>query len=100
MKASWQPQNYDQAWERMVASGKDPDAVAAERGFETMESGELATTVDQLIAAHPDEWQQFVDGDEKKRGKLVGFFVGHVMRATQGQADGKVVTALLNAKRG
>lgn len=29
MKVSWQPQNYDQAWERMAASGKDPHGEVA-----------------------------------------------------------------------
>ncbi len=49
----------------------------------------------------PEEWEQFRAGDDKVRGKLTGFFVGQVMRATKGQADGKVVTALLRrASRG
>ncbi len=80
----------------MVASGGSPAAIAAERGFEAMESGELEGLVDGLIAEHPDEWQRFCDGD----GKITGFFVGKVMKATQGKADGKAVTALLNARKG
>jgi aspartyl-tRNA(Asn)/glutamyl-tRNA(Gln) amidotransferase subunit B len=39
-----------------------------------------------------------VDGDDKARGKLTGFFVGQVMKATRGQADGKAVTALLRER--
>ena len=30
----------------------------------------------------------------------MGFFVGQVMKATKGQADGKVVTSILNARKG
>ncbi|MEO7428021.1 MAG: hypothetical protein ABIY48_01440 [Acidimicrobiales bacterium] len=52
------------------------------------------------MAAHPDEWEQFRAGDDKARGKLTGFFMGKVMQASKGQADGKVATALLRAKAG
>ena len=58
----------------------------------------LAAVVDEVIAAHPDEWERFVEGDDKARGKLTGFFVGQVMKATKGQADGKAVTALLRQR--
>ncbi len=83
----------------MVESGRGPAEIAAERGFEAMESGELEATVDELIAAHPDEWADYVSGDEKRRGKLSGFFVGKAMKSTQGQADGKAVKALLEQRR-
>jgi aspartyl-tRNA(Asn)/glutamyl-tRNA(Gln) amidotransferase subunit B len=79
----------------MVASGKAPDAIAAERGFEAMDSSELEGIVDGIIAENPDDWAAFCGGDEKKRGKLQGFFVGKVMKATKGQADGKAVNQIL-----
>ena len=47
--------------------------------------------VDVVIAGHAAEWEQFCGGDPKVRGKLTGFFVGQVMKATKGQADGKTV---------
>lgn len=80
----------------MVDSGAAPDAIAAAHGFEAMDSDELSSTLDGIIADHPDEWQRFCDGD----AKLTGFFVGQVMKATKGQADGKVVSALLNSRKG
>ena len=83
-----------------VASGRTPAEIAAELGFEAMDTGALEAVVDQVIAEHPDDWQQFVDGDDKARGKLTGFFVGLIMKATKGQADGKAVTALLRQKAG
>ena len=79
----------------LVESGGDPAAIAAEKGFEAMDSTELEGLVDQLIADHPAEWQRFCEGD----GKITGFFVGKVMKATQGKADGKAVTALLNSRK-
>ncbi len=83
-----------------VASGRPPAEIAAELGFEAMDTGALEAVVDQVIAEHPDDWTQFVEGDDKARGKLTGFFVGLIMKATRGQADGKAVTALLRQKAG
>ena len=83
-----------------VASGRPPAEIAAELGFEAMDTGALEAVVDQVIAEHPDDWTQFVEGDDKARGKLTGFFVGLIMKATKGQADGKAVTALLRQKAG
>ncbi len=84
----------------MVGSPDSPEAIAAAHGFEAMDSSALEGTVDEVIAAHPKEWDEFRTGDDKAKGKLTGFFVGQVMRATQGQADGKAVTALLRTRAG
>lgn len=83
----------------MVTSGRAPDVIAAELGFEAMDSSELEGIVDGLIAESPEEWADFCTGDDKKRGKLQGFFTGKIMKATKGQADGKAVAALLESRR-
>jgi len=84
----------------LVAAGgdADPAALAEARGFAAMEADDLAGVVDGVLAAFPVEWQRFVEGDAKARGKLTGHFVGQVMKATSGKADGKAVTALLNQR--
>jgi aspartyl-tRNA(Asn)/glutamyl-tRNA(Gln) amidotransferase subunit B len=82
----------------MVVSGDDPAAIAKAKGFEAMGADALTSAVDQVIAGHPDEWARYVEGDDKARGKLTGWFVGQVMAATKGQADGKAVTALLRER--
>ena len=82
----------------MLGSAETPEAIAAAHGYEAMDSGALEGTVADVIEAHPVEWEQFRTGDDKARGKLTGFFVGQVMRATNGQADGKAVTALLRSR--
>ncbi|CAN5746205.1 Asp-tRNA(Asn)/Glu-tRNA(Gln) amidotransferase subunit GatB [soil metagenome] len=80
----------------------DPSATAAgvaeAKGFEAMDTGALESAVDAVIAANPGEWEQYRAGDPKVRGKLTGFFIGQVMKATKGQADGKAATALLTQK--
>jgi aspartyl-tRNA(Asn)/glutamyl-tRNA(Gln) amidotransferase subunit B len=75
----------------LLERGGDPAAIARELGFEAMDQGALAAVVDDLIAAHPDEFERLKGGDQK----VMGFFVGQAMKETQGKADGKVVTALL-----
>jgi aspartyl-tRNA(Asn)/glutamyl-tRNA(Gln) amidotransferase subunit B len=81
----------------LVAGGGqgDPAAIAAARGYEAMGDDALATAVDALIAANPDEWARFCGDDEKARKKMQGFFTGQVMKATGGQADGGAVVRLL-----
>ncbi|MGK2929570.1 MAG: Asp-tRNA(Asn)/Glu-tRNA(Gln) amidotransferase subunit GatB, partial [Acidimicrobiales bacterium] len=80
----------------MATTGKSPADIAAAHGFEAVDTSELETLVDRLIADNPDEWERFVGGE----GKMQGFFVGQVMKETQGQADGKVVNQLLVQRKG
>ena len=82
----------------LVAAGGEPTDIANRHGFEAMETSEVETIVDQVIAANPDEWTEFLEGDEKERKKKSGFFVGQVMKATGGQADGRVVNEVLEAR--
>jgi aspartyl-tRNA(Asn)/glutamyl-tRNA(Gln) amidotransferase subunit B len=84
----------------VVATGEAPATIAERHGFEAMDTGALEGLVDEIIAAHPDEWEQFRTGDDKARGKLTGFFMGKVMQASKGQADGKAATAVLRTKAG
>lgn len=82
----------------MVDSGREPAAIAADHGFEAMAGDELAVLLDEIIASKPEEWKRFCEGDDKARGKLQGAFVGPVMKATKGQADGKLVNQLLQQR--
>jgi aspartyl-tRNA(Asn)/glutamyl-tRNA(Gln) amidotransferase subunit B len=63
-----------------------------------MDTSELDATLDGIIAANADVWAELVAGDDKARKKKSGFFVGLVMQATKGQADGKAVNKLLAQK--
>jgi aspartyl-tRNA(Asn)/glutamyl-tRNA(Gln) amidotransferase subunit B len=76
--------------------GGDPTALAREMGFEALGSDTLGAVLDEIIAAHPDEWARYVEGDDK----LTGFFTGAVMKATAGKANGKEVAAELRRRRG
>ena len=79
----------------LLQSGGRPEEIAQRLGFEALGSGDLDTVLDKVIAAHPGEWERFLQGDEK-----VGQFLsGQVMRETKGRANGKTVAAALEARR-
>jgi aspartyl-tRNA(Asn)/glutamyl-tRNA(Gln) amidotransferase subunit B len=79
----------------VTAAGSDPRELAREMGFEALGADTLATVVADVVAAHPDEWARYVEGDDK----LTGFFVGAVMTATSSQANGREVAAELRRLR-
>jgi aspartyl-tRNA(Asn)/glutamyl-tRNA(Gln) amidotransferase subunit B len=81
----------DMLAQSLEGKGTDPEAIAKSKGFEALDESALQTTVDEIVAAHPDELQRMKDGDQK----LMGFFTGKVMAATKGKADGKIVAAML-----
>jgi aspartyl-tRNA(Asn)/glutamyl-tRNA(Gln) amidotransferase subunit B len=58
------------------------------------DTSELEPIVDQVLADNPDNVAAYRGGKEG----LLGFFVGQVMKATNGQADARVVNELLRAK--
>ena len=80
---------------QMVESGRAPDVIAAELGFEAMDTSALEGVIVAIIAESPSEWDDFRAGDDKRRAKLQGFFTGKVMKATKGQADGRAVAEIL-----
>jgi aspartyl-tRNA(Asn)/glutamyl-tRNA(Gln) amidotransferase subunit B len=80
----------------LAGEGDDPEAIAAARGFEAMDTSALEATVDEVIAANPEAFEKFKGGDAKVSGMLIG----QVMKKTLGKADGKAVTAILRQRAG
>lgn len=79
----------------MCQSGRSPDTIVAERGLtQVSDAHALAAHIDQVLAANPDKVAEYRAG----RDKLLQFFVGQTMRATQGKANPQVLTALLKQK--
>jgi aspartyl-tRNA(Asn)/glutamyl-tRNA(Gln) amidotransferase subunit B len=79
----------------MIATRADPEAIADEKGFRPLETGTIESAVDDAIAADGDAWARYCAGEDK----VAGLFVGKVMKATGGKADGKAVTAVLQQRR-
>jgi aspartyl-tRNA(Asn)/glutamyl-tRNA(Gln) amidotransferase subunit B len=89
------PTQAKQVLSELLVSGGDPEAIADARGFRPVEAGIVESAVDAAIAEDPGAWARYVAGEDK----VAGMFVGKVMKATAGQADGKAVTAVLQARR-
>jgi aspartyl-tRNA(Asn)/glutamyl-tRNA(Gln) amidotransferase subunit B len=58
------------------------------------DSGEIEAAIDTVLAAQTDKVAEYRGG----RDKLYGFFVGQIMRATQGKANPALVNELLKKK--
>ncbi|MBK6749103.1 MAG: Asp-tRNA(Asn)/Glu-tRNA(Gln) amidotransferase subunit GatB [Pyrinomonadaceae bacterium] len=90
--------NNNQAKEvlvEMFATGKTAQVVIADKGFEQVSDiGAIEKIVDDVIAANQSNVDAYRGGNEK----LFGFFVGQVMKASQGKANPKIVNELLKEK--
>ncbi len=79
-------------FEDVFATGKDPDIVVEEKGLaQVSDEDAIRAEVRKILENHPDEVAQFRGGREK----VLGFFVGQVMKATKGKANPKVVNKIL-----
>jgi aspartyl-tRNA(Asn)/glutamyl-tRNA(Gln) amidotransferase subunit B len=79
----------------MVTSGADPEGIVEAKGLRQLtDSAAIEATIDAVLAAQLDKVAEYRAG----RDKLYGFFVGQVMRATQGKANPALVNQLLKKK--
>jgi aspartyl-tRNA(Asn)/glutamyl-tRNA(Gln) amidotransferase subunit B len=79
----------------MFASGKTAAAIVSEQGLaQVSDTAEIDRIIDEVIAASPNQLEQFRSGKET----LFGFFVGQVMKASKGKANPKVVNDRLREK--
>ncbi len=79
----------------MFETGKTAPVVIAEKGFEQVsDAAAIEKMVDEVIAANQPNVDAYRGGNEK----LFGFFVGQVMKASQGKANPKVVNEILKEK--
>jgi aspartyl-tRNA(Asn)/glutamyl-tRNA(Gln) amidotransferase subunit B len=79
----------------MVATGADPAGIVEAKGLhQVTDTGAIATAIDAVLAAQTGKVAEYRAG----RDKLYGFFVGQVMRATQGKANPALVNELLQKK--
>ncbi len=80
----------------MLEEGGQPRQIVEARGLrQVTDTGEIERLVDEAIAANPDKAAQ-----AKEKPQLAGWFVGQVMKASQGKANPQAVDALLKDKLG
>ncbi len=81
-----------EVFEALWASEGAVDAIIAAKGLQQIsDRAELARLAEQVVARHPKQATQFRAG----RDKLLGFFVGQLMRETGGKADPRQANSLL-----
>jgi len=79
----------------MVTTGADASAIVEAKGLrQVTDSGAIEAAIDAVLTAQADKVGEYRAG----RDKLYGFFVGQVMRATQGKANPALVNELLQKK--
>ena len=84
-----------QVFEQMWRSADDADAIIAAQGLKQItDAGALSTMVDDILAANATQVAQYKAGQEK----MLGYFVGQVMKASQGKANPKQVNEILREK--
>ncbi|MDC8803390.1 Asp-tRNA(Asn)/Glu-tRNA(Gln) amidotransferase subunit GatB [Halomonas pacifica] len=75
------------------------DAVIEAKGLKQVtDTGAIEAMIDQVIADSPAQVAQYRDAEPDKRGKMIGYFVGQVMKASRGTANPQQVNALLKEK--
>ena len=79
----------------MFENGGSADSIIASKGLRQIsDSGQLTELIDAVLSEHQDKVTEFREGKDK----LFGFFVGQVMKRSQGQANPKLVNELLKEK--
>ena len=82
-------------FEIMFETGDDPEKIVEERGLKQVtDTGAIEAAVDEAIANGTAQVEQYKGGNEK----VLGWFVGQVMKATQGKANPQAVNELLRKK--
>jgi len=80
-------------FQEMMKSGKAPETVVKEQNLVQMsDEGDLLKIVQEIIAASPDQVEQFKAG----KTKVLGFFVGQLMQKTKGRANPQLANELFS----
>ena len=84
-----------EVFEAMWSEGRDADAVIEARGLKQItDTGAIEQAIDEVMAKNPKQLAEYRSGKDK----LFGFFVGQVMKATQGKANPAQLNELLKRK--
>ncbi len=84
-------------FDEMAVSGKPPKKIVEEKGLvQVQDVSAIESAIDKVLEANPQEVEAFKNG----KTKLMGFFVGQVMKETRGKANPKIVNELLSRKLG
>lgn len=82
-------------YEEMLATNRSAEAIVSEKGLvQISDTSELAKIIEEILSKNPKQVEEYKGGKDK----VLGFFVGQVMRATKGQANPALVNKILKEK--
>ncbi len=88
-----------QVFDAMWQGEGDADSIIESKGLKQVsDSGALEKMVDEVIANNAKQVENYRNADESKRPKMLGFFVGQVMKAWKGQANPQQLNKILKDK--
>lgn len=88
-----------QVFEAMTSGEGDADSIIEKRGLKQVsDTGAIEKMVDEVIANNQAQVDNYKNADEQKRPKMLGFFVGQIMKASKGQANPQAVNEILLKK--
>jgi aspartyl-tRNA(Asn)/glutamyl-tRNA(Gln) amidotransferase subunit B len=86
-------------FELMWSKGGSADEIIEAEGLKQVtDTGAIEKIVDEVIANADKQVEQYKAAEPDKRGKMIGFFMGQVMKATGGKANPGAVTGILKQK--
>jgi len=90
-----------QVFEAMWAGEGLADEVIEAKGLKQItDTGAIEALVDEVLAANPEQVENYKNAEPDKRPKMIGFFVGQIMKKSQGKANPQQVNQLLADKLG
>ena len=85
----------------MWAGEGSADEVIEAKGLKQItDTGAIEALVDAVLAANPEQVENYRSAEPDKQPKMLGFFVGQIMKQSQGKANPQQVNALLREKLG
>ncbi len=88
-----------QVFEAMWKGDGNADSIIESQGLKQVsDTGALEAMVDEVIANSPKQLENYRTADADKRPKMMGYFVGQIMKASKGQANPKAVNEILLQK--
>ena len=85
----------------MWAGEGGADEVIEAKGLKQItDTGAIEALVDAVLAANPEQVENYRSAEPDKQPKMLGFFVGQIMKQSQGKANPQQVNALLREKLG
>ena len=86
-------------FEALLAGEGEVDTIIESKGLvQVTDTGTIEAFVDEVIAENPDQVANYRAASEDKQGKMLGFFVGQVMKKSQGKANPQAVNQILSSK--